>query len=72
MGVIRWREYEIGAGSVLPIFAVVSFVRAGVLIAGWGRVMTRNYERFPRRARLVSEIDVPLPAQSGSEARAEA
>ncbi|MCH8901392.1 MAG: NADH-quinone oxidoreductase subunit NuoH [Chloroflexi bacterium] len=70
--VFIWTEYEISAGIVLPIFAVVNFVLAGVLIAGWARVMTRNYERFPRRARLVSEIDVPLPAQSGSEARAEA
>ncbi len=70
--VFIWTEYEISAGIVLPIFAVVNFVLAGVLIAGWARVMTRNYERFPRRARLVSEIDVPLPAQSGSAARAEA
>ena len=67
-----WTEYEISAGIVLPIFAVVNFVLAGVLIAGGVRVMTRNYERFPRRARLVSEIDVPLPTQSGSTARAEA
>ncbi len=61
--VVIWTEYEISAGIVLPIFAVVNLALAIVLIAGWARVMSRQYERFPRRARLVGDIDVPLPAR---------
>jgi NADH-quinone oxidoreductase subunit H len=61
--VVIWTEYEISAGIVLPIFAVVNLALAIVLIAGWARVMSRHYERFPRRARLVGNIDVPLPAR---------
>ena len=61
--VVIWTEYEISAGIVLPIFAVVNLALAIVLIAGWTRVMSRQYERFPRRARLVGDIDVPLPAR---------
>lgn len=57
--VLIWREYEISAGIVLPIFAVVNFALAGALIVGWGRVMFRQFQRFPRRARLVSGIEVP-------------
>jgi hypothetical protein len=30
-----------------------------VLIVAWGRVMFRQFQRFPRRARLVSGIEVP-------------
>ena len=59
--VVIWREYEISAGIVLPIFAVVNFTLAALLIVVWGRVMTRQYERLPKEPRLVSEIDVPLP-----------
>ena len=61
--VLIWTEYDISAGIVLPISAVVNFALAGVLIAGWGRVMSRQFERLPKRPRLVSQIDVPLPAQ---------
>ena len=65
--VFIWREYELSAGVVLPIFAVVNVVLAGVLIAGWSRVMTRPFERLPRRPRLVSQIDVPLPGEQRRE-----
>ena len=61
--VLIWTEYDISAGIVLPISAVVNFALAGVLIAGWGRVMGRQFERLTKRPRLVSQIDVPLPAQ---------
>lgn len=59
-----WTEYEISAGIVLPIFAVVNFALAGVLIVGFGRVMSRTMERFPKLPRLVKDIDVPLPEPS--------
>jgi hypothetical protein len=66
--VLIWREYDISAGIVLPVFAVVNFVLAGALIAGWGRVMSRQFQRFPRRARLVSGIEVPeLPHPAASQ-----
>ncbi len=72
--VLIWREYEVSAGIVLPIFAVVNFVLAGLLIVGWGRVMTRQYERLPKQPRMFAEIDVPLPADAstGDGARASA
>jgi NADH-quinone oxidoreductase subunit H len=57
-----WTEYDISAGIVLPVFAVVNFAMAGALIYAWGRVMVRQFERFPKQPRMVSEIDVPLPA----------
>ncbi|MCH7811430.1 MAG: NADH-quinone oxidoreductase subunit NuoH [Chloroflexi bacterium] len=60
--VFIWRQNEISAGIVLPIFAAVNLALAGLLIAGFARMLTSGYERFPRRARLVKEIDVPLPA----------
>ncbi len=59
-----WTEYELSAGIVLPIFGIVNFALAGVLIFGFAKVMTRNMERFPKRPRLVSDIDVPLPEPS--------
>ena len=59
--VFIWKEYELSAGIVLPIFGIVNFVLAGVLIAGFAKVMTRDMERFPKRPRLVADIDVPLP-----------
>ena len=62
--VFIWREYELSAGIVLPIFGIVNFVLAGVLIAGFAKVMTRDMERFPKRPRLVADIDVPLPEPS--------
>ena len=57
--VLIWREYELSAGVVLPIYAIVNFTLAAVLVAGWGRFMSRQYERFPRQARLVDGIDIP-------------
>jgi NADH-quinone oxidoreductase subunit H len=68
--VLIWREYEISAGIVLPIFAIVNFALAGLLIVVWGRMMTRQYERLPKQPLLVSEIDVPLPARRRRGARA--
>ena len=62
--VFIWKEYELSAGIVLPIFGIVNFVLAGVLIAGFAKVMTRDMERFPKRPRLVADIDVPLPEPS--------
>ncbi len=59
--VLLWREYDLSAGLVLPIAAAVNLALAVVLIAGWGRVMGAAYEQEPRRPRLFSEIDVPLP-----------
>jgi NADH-quinone oxidoreductase subunit H len=59
--ILIWTEYDLSAGVVLPIFAVVNFALAGALIVGWGRVMGRQLDRFPRRPRLVGEIGVPLP-----------
>jgi NADH-quinone oxidoreductase subunit H len=60
--VTLWEEYDLSAGLVLPIFAVVNFAMAGGLIYAWGRVMVSRFERIPKQPRLVGEIDVPLPA----------
>lgn len=62
--VFIWTEYELSAGVVLPIFGVVNFALAGALIAGFAKLMTRDMERFPKRPRLVPDIDVPLPEPS--------
>ena len=62
--VFIWTEYELSAGVVLPIFGVVNFVLAGGLIVAFARLMTRDMERFPKRPRLVADIDVPLPEPS--------
>ena len=61
--VLIWREYEISAGIVLPIFAAVNAALAAGLIFGWGQVMGRQIERLHRRPRLVGQIDVPLPGE---------
>jgi len=65
--VLLWQEYDLSAGVVLPIFAVVNFALAGALLAGWTRVMTQPFERLPKRARLVHEINVPLPGEPDRE-----
>jgi NADH-quinone oxidoreductase subunit H len=65
--VFIWREYDLSAGIVLPVFAAVNFALAAGLIVGWWAVVARHLERIPRRPRLVSEIDVPLPAEHGRE-----
>ena len=70
--VLIWREYELSAGVVLPIVAVVNFALAGLLIAGWGKVMAQAFVRGPRKPRLVSEIDVPLPDEAAVEKQAAA
>ena len=62
--VFIWTEYELSAGIVLPIFGIVNFALAGVLIFGFSKAMTQTMERFPKRPRLVSDIDVPLPEPS--------
>lgn len=69
--ILIWEEYDLSAGLVLPIFAVVNFALAGVLIAGWSRVMTRPFHRLPRRPRLFSEINVPLPGEPMPEPAAQ-
>jgi NADH-quinone oxidoreductase subunit H len=66
--VLIWEEYALSAGVVLPIFGVVNFALAGVLLYTFIRVMTRDYERLPKRPRLVPDIDVPLPAARTAEA----
>jgi NADH-quinone oxidoreductase subunit H len=65
--VLIWEEYDMSAGIVLPIFAVVNIALSGVLIAGWSRLMTRELERAPRRPRMFTEINVPLPSEPAVE-----
>ena len=62
-----WREYELSAGVVLPIVAVVNTVLAGVLIVGFARLLGGQYTRFPQRPRLFTEISVPLPPERPQE-----
>jgi NADH-quinone oxidoreductase subunit H len=69
--VFVWREYDLSAGLVLPIFAAANFALAGVLVAGWGQLMGRHLDRFPRRPRLVGDIDVPLPTERAREPEAQ-
>jgi NADH-quinone oxidoreductase subunit H len=64
--VLLWEQYDLSAGLVLPIYALVNLALAGVLIVGWGRVMGRQFERLPHRARLVRDISVPLPSELAS------
>jgi NADH-quinone oxidoreductase subunit H len=66
--VMLWREYEISAGIVLPIYAVINLALTGALLVGWGRVMSRQFLRFPRRARLVQDIESTPLAQPAAEA----
>ena len=65
--VLIWEEYDMSAGIVLPIFALVNIVLSGVLIVGWSRLMTREFERAPRRPRMFTEINVPLPSEPAAE-----
>jgi NADH-quinone oxidoreductase subunit H len=60
--VLLWSEYDLSAGVILPIAAVVNLALAAILILGWSRVMTRPFESLPRRPRMFSEVSVPLPA----------
>jgi NADH-quinone oxidoreductase subunit H len=66
--VLIWEEYDLSAGVVLPIFAVVNFALAGALLYTFTRVMTRDYERLPKRPRMFRDIDVPLPGARPAEA----
>jgi NADH-quinone oxidoreductase subunit H len=61
-----WREYGWSAGAVLPVVGFVNAALAVGLIVAWGRVMGREAERLPRRARLVREIGVPLPGEAAT------
>jgi NADH-quinone oxidoreductase subunit H len=56
--VLIWIEYEVSAGVVLPIFAVVNLTLAAVLIVGWTRLMAYRFEALPKRPRLFSDISV--------------
>ncbi len=67
--VLIWTEYDVSAAIILPISAVANFALAGALLFAGGRMLGRQYERLPKRPRLVSNIDVPLPAErAGSTA----
>jgi NADH-quinone oxidoreductase subunit H len=66
--VLLWEEYNLSAGVVLPIFAVVNLSLAGLLIMAWVRLMTRALYRLPRRPRLVEQIGVPLPGEATAAA----
>ena len=65
--VLIWEEYDMSAGVVLPIFALVNIALSGVLIVGWSRLMTLEFERAPRRPRMFAEINVPLPSEPAVE-----
>jgi NADH-quinone oxidoreductase subunit H len=58
-----WREYGWNAGVALPLYGVINAALAAGLLAAFLRLSTQQYERLPHRPRLVSEIDVPLPAE---------
>jgi len=59
--VFVWTEYDLNAGVVLPIFGVVNFALAGVLIVAFGRMIGAAYERYPKQPMMYRDIDVPLP-----------
>ncbi len=65
--VLLWSEYDLSAGVILPISAVVNFALAGALIVGWSKLMMRTYESAPRRPRMFNEINVPLPGDPAAE-----
>jgi NADH-quinone oxidoreductase subunit H len=65
--VLIWEQYDISAGIVLPLFAIINAAMAAALIMGWSGVMTRQFERSPRRPRMFSNISVPLPGESAVE-----
>ena len=67
--VLIWEEYDLSAGLVLPIFAVVNYVLAAALVVAFARVMMRQYTRFPTRARLVPDVSVPLVPSGKAEAQ---
>ena len=60
--VLLWRELEL-TDWVLAAFAVINFVAAIAIFGYFFRMVTRDYYRLPRRARLEHDISVPsLPA----------
>jgi NADH-quinone oxidoreductase subunit H len=66
--VLVWREFDVGAGLALPVFAAVNLaVSAGLIVIAL-RSATRQYYRLPRRARLVPELAVPSLAAPVPEA----
>ena len=55
-------------GPVLEDRVDFNLVSGGRTIpVGWGRVMSRDLLRAPRRPRLFREVSVPLPGEAGSE-----
>jgi hypothetical protein len=38
------------------------------MIVGWAKVMAGQFERLPKRPRLFSDINVPLPGETAAEA----
>lgn len=65
--VLLWSEYDLSAGLVLPIFAVVNFALAGSLIVAWSKLMMRPFESAERRPRMFNKISVPLPGETAVE-----
>ena len=58
-----WEETGWSAGLLIPAFAVINAIAAGVMIVGWVNVMAPKFQRFPDRLRFYSTVDVPsLPA----------
>ncbi len=60
--VLIWVEYEVSAGIVLPVFAVVNVAMSAALVVAWTRLMGFRFERMPRRPRLYRELPVVAPA----------
>lgn len=63
-----WREYELSAGIMLPVAAAINVALMVGLLVAWGRVMSRQFMRFPRRARLVQGMESTPLAQQAAEA----
>ena len=59
--VLIWNENGLSAGLVLPIFAVLNFVLAAVLIAGYSRLFGFTREQKPRKPRLITDPLAVMP-----------
>jgi NADH-quinone oxidoreductase subunit H len=64
---LLWRELELSAGAVLPVFALVNFALAGLLIVGFAKFLAGGAERLPKRPRLFHDINVPLPGEAAAD-----
>ena len=61
--VLIWVEYEVSAGIVLPVFAVVNLAMSAGLLVAWTRLMAFRFERLPKRPRLYRDLPVAAPAR---------